>query len=108
MVCVLDVHRCFAEVLRRAVCVRHVECSISSFFFRPYLFLLLPTFGCSYSIVQCLLVIVLISLLSRLTTLKVGYIVQSCVRCARYLFVRQRLVLLLLIVFGVQRQLLIL
>jgi hypothetical protein len=108
MVCVLDVRRCFAEVLRRAVCVRHVVCNISFSFFRLCLFLQPPTFGCSYSRVQCLLVVVLISLLFRLTTLKVGYIVQSCVRCARYLFVRQRLVLLLLIVFDVQRQLLIL
>jgi hypothetical protein len=108
MVCVLDVRRCFAEVLRRAVCVRHVVCNISFSFFRLCLFLQPPTFGCSYSRVQCLLVAVLISLLFRLTTLKVGYIVQSCVRCARYLFVRQRLVLLLLIVFGVRRQLLIL
>jgi hypothetical protein len=108
MVCVLDVRRCFTEVLRRAVCVRHVECNISSSFFRLYLFLQPPTSGCSYSRVQCLLVVVLISLLFRLTTLKVGYIVQSYVRCVRYLFVRQRLALLLLIVFGVRRQLLVL
>jgi hypothetical protein len=108
MVCVLDVRRCFAEVLRRAVCVRHVECNISSFFFRLYLFLPPPTFECSYSRVRCLLVVVLINLLFRLTTLKVGYIVRSCVRCTRYSIVRQRLALLLLIVFDVQRQLLIL
>jgi hypothetical protein len=93
------------EVLRRAVCVRDVECNISSFFFRLYLFLQPPTSGCSYSRVQCLSVVVLISLLCRLTTLIVGYIVRSYVQCARHLFVRQRLVLRLLIVFGVQRQL---
>jgi hypothetical protein len=108
MVCVFDVPRCIAEVLRRAVCVRHVEYNISSFFLRLYLFLQPPTFGCSYSRVQCLLVLVLINRLFRLTTLIVGYIVRSCVQCAHYLFVRQRLVLLLLIVFSVQRQLLIL
>jgi hypothetical protein len=107
MVCVLDVCRCFAELLRRAVCVRHVECNISSFFYRLDLFLLPPTSQCSCSRVQCLLVVVLIRLLFRLTTLIVGYIVRSCVQCTSYLIVRQRLVLQLLIVFGVQRQLLI-
>jgi hypothetical protein len=108
MVCVFDVHRCFVEVLRRAACVCHVECSFSSSFLRLYLFLQPPTFGCSYSRVQCLLVVVQINLLFRLTTPTVAYIVQSCVQGARYLFVRQRLVLRLLIVIGVQRQSLIL
>jgi hypothetical protein len=108
MVCVLDVRRCFAEVPRRAVCVRHVEYNISFFFFRLYLFLQPPTSGCSYSRVQCLLVVILINPLCRLTTLIVGYLVRNYVPCTRYLIVRQHLVLLLLIVFGVQRQLLIL